>query len=616
MTLSLRRRILLAVLPFLLLLAGLGGAGAALMVQLGQRSAAILRENYDSVKAMALLNEALDRVDSSFQFALAGKEANARAAYATHWDRYQEQLAVEENNVTIYPDEPRLVAELQALTTRYRARAEQFFAHPAGDAARQKEYFGTETEPGLLQLFGSIKQVSAAIHALNEQQMQQASRQAQATARDSIVGFSLGLGLAALLAAVTVWWLLRALLGPIHAVTEAAQLIGGGQLHLSVPVYGSDEMGQLAEAFNAMTRKLRAYRQTNTEKLLRAQATSQATIDSFADPVVVVDLLGRVEFANQAARRVLGVSSARDGQDAPWQPPEPLHRPLAEALQQRPYLTETFDQAVSFRLDGDDRAYLPQVRPIRAADGETLGAAVVLNDVTRFRLLDRLKSDWVATVSHELKTPLTSVRLAVHVLLEEAVGPLEPKQIELLLEARESTERLFRLIEQLLALARLEDSRDQLHPISTDPMQLLRDAADTAAPRAEDRHVAIVVTDADLPPVLADPTRLGHALNNLLDNALTYTEPGGTVTLAAERTAAGVRLTVADTGIGIPAEYLPHVFDRFFRVPGRDHQPGTGLGLAIVREIVAAHHGTITCESEAGRGTAFHLTLPLAEATP
>ena len=158
---------------------------------------------------------------------------------------------------------------------------------------------------------------------------------------------------------------------------------------------------------------------------------------------------------------MLGV--ARPTADAVWQPPEPLRQPLADALRdQRPFLTETFDQAVFFRLDGEEHAFLPQVRPIRDPYGGTLGAAVVLNDVTRFRLLDEIKSDLVATVSHELKTPLTSLRLALHLLLEEAVGPLTPKQTELLLDARDNAERLLRTIEHLLALARLEQGREAL----------------------------------------------------------------------------------------------------------------------------------------------------------
>ena len=225
-----------------------------------------------------------------------------------------------------------------------------------------------------------------------------------------------------------------------------------------------------------MSERLRAYRQSNTERLLHARQTAQATIDSFPDPVLVIDPEGRVEMANPAAQRLLGVvPPGRRSLRLVWQPPDPL-RPAGppDALhEQRAYLTDSFDQAATFRLDGEDRDFLPQVRPIREPGGDTLGAAVVLSDVTRFRLLDQLKSDLVATVSHELKTPLASIRLAVHLLLEETVGPLTPKQMELLLDARDNAERLLNMIEHLLALARLEEGEERLALSPADPALLL-----------------------------------------------------------------------------------------------------------------------------------------------
>ena len=226
------------------------------------------------------------------------------------------------------------------------------------------------------------------------------------------------------------------------------------------------------------------------DRLLRAQRTGQATIDSFPDPVLVVDPDGRVELANPAARQVLGVLPT--GEATHWPPPEPLRQPLADALQdQRPYRPRHSTRPCSFALGGEEHAFLPQVRPIRDPYGDTLGAAVVLTDVTRFRLLDQVKTDLVATVSHELKTPLTSVRLAVHLLLEEAVGPLEAEQIELLIDARDNAERLLRTIEHLLALARLEQGRDDAAGRPGARGDLLRPRP-TTPPRGPKRSTAAV----------------------------------------------------------------------------------------------------------------------------
>jgi signal transduction histidine kinase len=611
MTLSLRQRIFLTLAPLLLLLTVLGGAGVALLFRLGNSAGAILRENYDSVLAMERLNEALERIESSFQFALHGQEARAREQYARNWSDYEDNLKAEQDNITL-PGEAELVAKLTALTERYRAEGDAFFARGPGPD-RRRAYFAPG---GLLARFTQIKEVSAAILRMNQDHMERSSEKARRLALHSRAWFAAGSLAAVALAALSAWYTVRTVLRPIQAMTDAALGISAGRLDQLVPVQGRDELARVAEAFNTMTRRLRDYRQSQSARLLRAQRTSQATIDSFPDPVLVVDGEGYVEMANPASRRLLGVVPRQEEERAGgiWHPPEPLRQPLGEALRgERDYVPEGFDRAILLGADGRDRAFLPRILTIRDPYGGTLGAAVLLQEVTRLRLLDQVKSNLVATASHELKTPLTSVRLAVHVLLEESVGPLTPKQTELLVDARENSERLLAMVNNLLDLARLEQGWSQLEFRPESPRALLESAADAARARAKDKGVEIVLDVPDgLPAVAADAARLGNALGNLLDNAITYTDRGGKITLAARAAPGGVALSVADTGVGIPPEHLPHVFEKFFRVPGQSRGAGTGLGLAIVHEIVIAHGGTITCESQPDAGTVFRLTLPLA----
>jgi len=188
--------------------------------------------------------------------------------------------------------------------------------------------------------------------------------------------------------------------------------------------------------------------------------------------------------------------------------------------------------------------------------------------------------------------------------------------LELLLDARDNTERLLAMINNLLDLARLEGKGEQPELQLKKPADLLQAAAEGLLPRAADKGVEVdVEAPADLPEVAVDVAQFGHALHNLLDNALRFTDPGGRILLKAEAAADTVTFTIADTGEGIPPEHLPRVFEKFFRIPGRDKGGGTGLGLAIVREIVTAHGGTVTCESRPGEGTKFYIHLEARKST-
>jgi len=614
-----RRRILIAMLPLFTLLVVLGTTGTFLIRNLGNQVDDIIHENYDSVIFMRDLNEALERIDSSFQFALVGREGQSFKQYQENWISYQKSLGDEQRNITL-PGEGELVARLTDLSQAYRALGDAFYQGPAAD--RDALYFGKDKDPvtdrkkGLYTIFREIKMVSGAVLRLNENNMKDVDEKTKRLARSSLIWYGLGLACGIVLAIFLVANTIRMIVHPVRAVTESAVAIGAGNLDQVVPITSDDELGQLASAFNTMARQLREFRQSHKAQLIRAQRTSQATIDSFPEPVLVVDPEGRVEMANPAARRLFGLPQRTSDRSTPvvWEPPEALRQPLLEALREQcQYVPEGFDKVIVLQQGDEPHSYLPRVLPIRDASLATLGAAVLLEDVTRFRLLDEVKSNMVATVSHELKTPLTSIRLVVHLLLEENVGPLLPKQLELLIDARDNCERLLAMVNNLLDLARLEQGGSHLRVHPELPSTLLRKAFDAFQPRAQDRGVEFVLEDPGIAEELpVDKDQLQHALQNLLENALAHTPAGGRITLGAESIPGHVVFSVSDTGSGIPAEYLSLVFQRHFRVPGDKTPGGSGLGLAIVREIVTAHGGAVQCQSSPGKKTIFRMTLPTA----
>ena len=443
---------------------------------------------------------------------------------------------------------------------------------------------------------------------LNRQAALSASQRVQHLTHEVTRLMLVGLGVALLLSAYSGFRLSRAILQPLQLLTHATRELGQGKLHSPVPVVSRDELGELAEAFNNMAAQLQEYRHSTSEELVRLHRTMETTLASFPDPIFVLDRTGRIELRNPAAAE-LAAGLKLDGQL-----PARLQTIAREALARgKHFLPESFKEAISYRLQGSEKFFLPRVLTMRTKDEALFGVAVVLYDVTRFRLLDAAKSDLVATVSHELKTPLTSVRMVLHILLEKTVGPLTPGQEELVQTGCEDTERLLRILNNLLDLARLEAGDPGLHLEAVPPAELLQEAVEDLAEKASAKALKLELQcDPGLPAVSVDRQRVAHVFANLLANAIKHSPAGGEILLRA--TAVGddtVEFSIADQGPGIPQEYQGRIFDRFFRAPGQV-KPGAGLGLSIAREITTAHGGRLWVQSAPGHGSTFRLALKTA----
>jgi PAS domain S-box-containing protein len=596
----------MGIVPLLALLVGLGLWAIVMFSKLGNNIDVILRENYQSVLAAEKMKEAIERMDSALLFAIGGQEQAAIDQFHPFRLKFEHSLKVEQNNITL-KGERELANEVASQFAEYVQSSEQFFQLPASDREVRTKFYFEQSLP----TFNRIKDCADQILDINQNHMEAmdlAARSAAATAVRSMIVALLG---SVLLASWLSWRLSRSILGPIIGVTNAARAMAKGDLEQVVPVMSSDELGELGRTFNSMARTIREFRQAGTAQLLRAQKTAQATIDSIPDPVVVVDLEGVIERTNPAAIRILGVSSAKG--NLAWAAPAMLRVPLTQVLTgSSDFVPTGIEQALCLRDDGQERFYLPRVLSIRGDDGP-LGAAVVLNDVTKFRLVDQLKSNMVATVSHELKTPLTSIQMAVHLMLEEAVGPLNSKQTELLIAARQDSDRLLAMLNDLLDLARIEQGRVHLELEATSAFELFQAAIDRNVSAAMPADVSISSTVShDLPDVKVDRERVAHVFDNLISNAIAHNKFAGNVVIDAKTDNGFVRFTITDSGEGIPDEFLPRIFDRFFRVPGTRKERGVGLGLAITKEIVESHGGQIEVSSIPGKGSTFAFTLPSA----
>ena len=444
-----RRRILLGLTPIFILIVAMGAYAVLLFAELGTRVDVILRENFRSVLAGQQMKEASERIDSGLFFSLVGEEERGRNLYRENVPVFLEALRIESSNVTL-PGEDKLAAELRRLHEAYAARAEAFWQTSDFAARRERRYFGE-----LLPLFTQIKDTAQKIISINQDAMVKADRDARdlsaRSTRHMLVASGLGIAAALFFAAR----LQKGILTPIQAITAVSKELGEGKLDQIVPVESKDELGELADAFNKMAARLRSYRQTTSDQILQARQMTEITFSAFPDAILAFSPEGRVTFNNPAANRLLR-NLAGNGAGLPAS----VLAQVDQLFKGGPdYLPESLEKAIVVRVNDQERFLLPRVIGMRDEGDRLFGAAVVLQDVTRFRLLDEVKSNLVSTVSHELKTPLTSVRMGLHLLLEERIGPLNAKQTELLLAAREESERLLRMINDLLDIARLESGR-------------------------------------------------------------------------------------------------------------------------------------------------------------
>jgi signal transduction histidine kinase len=279
-----------------------------------------------------------------------------------------------------------------------------------------------------------------------------------------------------------------------------------------------------------------------------------------------------------------------------------------------PYNTKGFENVVSTRSPQGEMHLLPQAAPVYETEGTIIGVVVLLHDVTRFKRLSDLETDLVATTAHELKTPLTSLRMAIYICLEQTIGALNDKQLDLLYAAREDCERLQTTVEELLDLARIKLGRVTMDIRPVRVIDLLKPVMNHYMDIAKDRNVQLSLSYIDTgDQVSADQDQVHIVLDNLITNALKHTPEGGTIDLAAKPEDSFIKFLVADSGKGIPEEHLRHIFKKFYRIEG-DASKGAGLGLSIVYDIIDTHGGKVGVESLQGKGSTFWFTLPKAEA--
>lgn len=410
----------------------------------------------------------------------------------------------------------------------------------------------------------------------------------------------------AIVAALMSLFLSRRFSRPLEEIARTARLHASGHPQVRLNRPDVEELQEVADAFNAMADRFsERLREINIQ-----HAEQQAILSAMSEGVVAVDHQNRLITINQAAVELLGIDSPPKADD----PIETLTRNsavlniLAEVSQQR----RSIEREVVLQLPQQRIIHL-RAAPLIDRDGQSFGVLLVMTNLTRLKRLETIRKDFVSNVSHELKTPITSIKGFVETLLSGAVDEPETARHFLQILARQA-DRLNRIVEDLLSLSRIEQDMDRQAIEKTDTAirDIVELAVQSCSTKANEKAMRIEVEcPGDLRATI-NPQLMEEAVVNLLMNAIQYSNPQSKVWIRAVQESKGIRIDVADTGCGIPAEHLPRIFERFYRVdPGRSRKDGgTGLGLAIVRNILSAHGGTVSVTSEPGKGSTFSLFIP------
>ena len=429
-----------------------------------------------------------------------------------------------------------------------------------------------------------------------------------AALRDMVISAAL---LAVLVSLLLALYISRRLTRPLRSLTSAVVAIARGDYERRVPADASDEIGRLAGAFNRMAEQLRE----RVATISRDRRELRAMLAGMQEGVLAMDREERVVLMNVAAGRILDADPESDVGRQVWEVTR--LREVGEALtsavrQGRPEEREV-------RLTGAPRDRFLQLHaaPIGTRDGPAQGAVLVLHDITDLRYLEKIRRDFVANVSHELKTPLAAIRGFTETILEDEAMDPETRR-KFLERVRHQSIRLAEMVEEVLMLSRLESDSESVPLQPIDLGTSVRESLHALAPQAEAAGVSLESRLPDEPArVLGSEESLRRIVGNLLDNAVKYTPDGGQVWVRVHVTGGSVVLEVEDNGIGIPVEARDRVFERFYRVdPGRSRaKGGTGLGLSIVKHLVQALGGEVGVDASSTGGSIFRVCMRLAEST-
>jgi PAS domain S-box-containing protein len=607
---TLKGRMSLVYLGLVCLIAFLGAISVTNMVVLQKSINGLMTENYKSISAMASARDALNKEENAAIIYVNLNDTNAINLFYDNNKIFLKYYDIEANNITENGEQKLINQISENYNTLLKTFSKLQNIRDTQGSPAALLYYNQQIQPIITKIHQNIDDITI----LNQNAMLNKKNETSNNAEVSIYTLLIISFIAVVGGLILSWYFVNRFLHPIHLLTEGISRVRAGELNIKLNLKTNDEAGKLVYEFNEMTQRLSSYDKSTLGTLMEERNKSVAIVKSISDPLIVLDRNYKVVMANNACERFFGFMEV-----------DVLDKHFLEAVRNGElfnFITESVEKGdihsekIMNFMNEKEYFFGVGVTQIRDTDDIATGYIVLMQNVTGLKELERTKTDFVATVSHEFKTPLTSIIMGASMLEGGNLGILNGEQMDVVKAVIEDGERLSGFVSELLEISKLESGKAVYSFVPCSLSAIVESSVRQFAETAGRQNVTVNNdVDEDLPPIYADFERITWVMNNLLSNALKYTKAGDYITISARIKDNMIETSVKDTGDGIPPDYLDRIFDKYVQVKGHDIElRGTGLGLAVAKEIVTAHQGQISVESEMDAGSDFKFTLPLYKA--
>ena len=574
----------------------------------------IMQANYQSIVAAQNMAIAIERQDSAelgYMFESSDILIND---FRINEEEFLKWLSRAEDNIT-EEGEREVLSDINNYYVDYLNKFSKLIQFTGvSDSQSLREYYYNE----ILPLFEEVKSSCRDLITLNQNAMLDLKKKAESRAITATYS-TLAVSLSAMLFGFFITlYLINRIINPIRILVKKIKKISEGDYSQRLSISGDYETVELANEFNSMAEKLNNYKLMNIDKITKEKQKAEAIVESISDGVIVTDDENKIILLNKATERILNIREI-DTLDKHFLEVINMKEvfKIIERVQDKPDSDESkkFTE-ISIREDKDIKYYRINVTPIKGESKKNIGVVTLLQDITKLKEIDNMKSDFISKVSHEFRTPLTSITMATGLMLDEIPGKINKKQKELLNAMSEDSKRLVNLVSELLDLSKIESGIVKMDIQLQDIYKIVKSSVKQFELQLKSMKINLKIEKRkNLPSVMADFNKIVWVMTNLIGNAIKYvpTDGSGLIEIKFKKTPVKLSISVSDNGKGISESYQKIIFNKFFQVKDDRQRSGVGLGLSISKEILNAHGGDIWVKSELNKGSTFYFTLKIAK---